>query len=608
MHAQAAMARAVLAVAITLSLGCSAGEGTKPAPTAAAMAAVAGTVPQSAGVGTVVPTPPAVRVVDVDGASVAGVTVTFSVTAGGGTVEGGTATTNTNGIAAVTKWTLGTTAGANTLTAQSGGLTPVTFTATGLPGAASALVKSSADPQNVVAGATVAVAPSVAVKDANGNGIAGVAVTFAVTAGAGTVTGAAQQTSATGVATLGSWTLGTSVGANSVTASATGLPSVTFTATSVAGPPATLIVSPVSVSVGPGTSQQLTVTSSDQYGNTSTNAPPTFSTAGSAIVTVSGSGLVSGVAAGTTTITVTSGALTKIVAVSVGAKPAGATRVDAPEGGRPFAVRASVNDVLLVGEQDNDRVGRYNLPSTTSSASVAVGDDPTDVNFSADGGTAYVTNQFSGTLGVINVATNTQVSAVPVGSSPFRVAPSRNGSKIYVTTGQGRFVTVDAATLTVGATPLDLGGALNGIAVHPTAPVIYVTSTSGGLFEVSEASGQVLRSVSTGGASQEVVLSPDGTMLYIAMESGPLQIRSTSDLALVTTIPAASGTFGAAVTPDGSQLYATQPFAGKVLVIDLATRTVIRTIDGGVPRRVTFDRTGLTAFIGNEAGYVSFIK
>jgi YVTN family beta-propeller protein len=128
------------------------------------------------------------------------------------------------------------------------------------------------------------------------------------------------------------------------------------------------------------------------------------------------------------------------------------------------------------------------------------------------------------------------------------------------------------------------------------------------LYEVSETTGQLLRSVSIPGTAQEVVLSPDASKLYIALESGALEVRSTSDLAVVSTIPAASGTFGAAVTPDGTQLWATQPGGGRVLVIDLATRTVIRTIDGGVPRRVTFDRTGKTAFIGNEAGYVSFVK
>ena len=606
MPAQASRARAVPMLLLALGAACSSGDGTKPSPTPTAITAVAGATPQSAGAGTPVPTAPAVKLVDANGTGVADVTVIFSVTTGGGSVEGGTAKTDVNGVAAVSKWTLGTTAGVNTLTAQSGSLSAV-FTATGLAGAASTLVKTSTDPQTAVAGAAVGAAPSVTVKDANGNPVGGVTVTFTVTAGGGSITGATQQSSAAGVATVGSWTLGKTAGANTVTASATGLPSVSFTATGSAGPVAALSVSPLSMVLGTGLTRQLTVNGVDQYGNATTIAAPTFSTANGAIATVSSAGVVSGVAIGTTSLTITSGALNKTAYVSVGGRPAGTTRVDAPEGGRPFAVRASIYDVLLVGEQDNDRLVRYNLPSTTSVGSVAVGDDPTDVNFSPDGLKAYVTNQFSGSLGIIDVATNTQVSTVAVGGSPFRVAPSRDGSKIYVTTGGGSFYTVNAATSTAGS-PLVLGGALNGIAVHPTQPVIYVTETSGTLYEVSETTGQLLRSVSTGGTAQEVVLSADGTQLYIAIENGPLQIRSTSDLAVVGTIAAASGTFGAAVTPDGTQLYATQPGGGKVLVIDLATKTVLRTIDGGVPRRVTFDRTGATAFIGNEAGYVSFIK
>lgn len=601
MRPQSSLGRSVLASVLALVVACGSSESTNPTPTPAAMTAIAGIPPQSADVGTAVPSAPAVKLVDANGVGMAGVNVIFSVTAGGGTVEGGTAKTDVNGVAAVTKWTLGTTAGTNTLTAQAGTLAPVTFTATGLPGAASVLVRTSADPQNAVVGTAVAAAPSVTVKDANGNPIAGANVTFLVTTGGGSVTAATQKSSATGVATVGSWTLGTTAGLNVVTAFSGGLPSVSFSATGTAGPPTALSLNPQNVVLAPGTTRQLVPVTTDQYGNTVSAVAATFSVANSAVATVSGSGLVTGVALGNTTLTITSGALTKTVFVSV------TTRVDVPEGGRPFAVRVSANDVLLVGEQDNDRLGHYNLPSTSRADTIVVGDDPTDVHFSPNGSKAYVTNQFSGTLGVIDVATSTQVSAVPVGPSPFRVAPSRDGSKVYVTTGQGKFVTMDATTLVVG-TPIDLSGALNGLAVHPTQPLIYVTSTSGTLYEVSETTGQVLRSVPTAGTAQEVVLSPDGTVLYIAMESGPLQIRSTSNLALVTTIAAASGTFGAAVTPDGSLLYATQPSAGKVLVIDVATRAVIRTIDGGVPRRVTFDKTGQTAFIGNEGGYVSFVR
>jgi len=165
----------------------------------------------------------------------------------------------------------------------------------------------------------------------------------------------------------------------------------------------------------------------------------------------------------------------------------------------------------------------------------------------------------------------------------------------------------NANTLTPGA-PLALSGPLNGLAVSPSQPVIYVTSTSGKLYKISETTGLLIDSVSVGGTAQEVVLSSDGTQLYIAIESGALQIRATSDLSLVTTISAAGGAFGAALSPDGTKLWVARPGTSQVLVIDVATKAVIRTIDGGAPRRITFSPDGLTAIIGNEAGYVTFVR
>jgi len=93
-------------------------------------------------VNTPVPTAPSVIVRDANGNPVAGVSVTFAVASGGGTVAPTSpVTTGANGIAAVTSWTLGTTAGPNTLTATATGLTgsPLTFTATGTAGAASSI-------------------------------------------------------------------------------------------------------------------------------------------------------------------------------------------------------------------------------------------------------------------------------------------------------------------------------------------------------------------------------------------------------------------------------------------------------------------------------------
>ena len=83
---------------------------------------------QTASPGSDVPEPPSVIVRDQNGAPLAGASVTFAVTAGGGTVTGGAIVTNASGVATVGAWTVGAVEGTNTVVATSGNLS-VTFTA-----------------------------------------------------------------------------------------------------------------------------------------------------------------------------------------------------------------------------------------------------------------------------------------------------------------------------------------------------------------------------------------------------------------------------------------------------------------------------------------------
>jgi hypothetical protein len=88
---------------------------------------------QSAPRGTTLPKAFTVRVVGANGLPVAGVSVTFTVTGGGGTLGGlgsRTVTSNADGLAEATL-TLGSAAGANTVAATSAGLAQVVFGATG---------------------------------------------------------------------------------------------------------------------------------------------------------------------------------------------------------------------------------------------------------------------------------------------------------------------------------------------------------------------------------------------------------------------------------------------------------------------------------------------
>lgn len=192
-----------LAAVTVLVMSCSSDSG-GPSGAATAIGVASGSV-QSGTVGAPLPTPIGVRVVDASGDGVAGVAVTFAVTAGGGSVAAAApVSTNAQGEAS-TVWTIGTVSGAsnNIATATAAGLTgsPVTFRASGVAGPGVAVVPVSGNNQNAVF--FTSPAPLVAqVNDAYGNPVVGTTVNWTISGGGSgsvgaTVTDALGRTSAT---------------------------------------------------------------------------------------------------------------------------------------------------------------------------------------------------------------------------------------------------------------------------------------------------------------------------------------------------------------------------------------------------------------------------
>jgi subtilisin family serine protease len=133
------------------------------------------------------------------------------------------AATNSQGIAAASGWILGTAPGTNTLTATVGSLPPVTFTATATAGPPAKLALVAGDAQQGDVGQPLASALVARVGDAFGNPLPNVNVSFAVSAGSGTLSSSSVNTDAQGRAS----TL--------LTLSAAGVTTVTATAASLAG-------------------------------------------------------------------------------------------------------------------------------------------------------------------------------------------------------------------------------------------------------------------------------------------------------------------------------------------------------------------------------------
>ena len=230
----AAAARAALAATLLFTVSCS--DSTSP-PTPAAIVVTGDDGLGFVGiVGQAITPGPQIQINDSKGSPLGGVSFTVTVT-GGGTLTGGVTKTS-KGPTPLGTWTLGTTAGLQTLHVQAGSVSiDISANAT----AAAAASSSSASGPQTAGGAVGAVSvlqPSIKLLDAFGNPVAGVAITVQITGG-GRVSNPTPVTGNDGIASAGTWTLGTVAGQQTVTLSGGGTaPAVVFTATVSAGPAA----------------------------------------------------------------------------------------------------------------------------------------------------------------------------------------------------------------------------------------------------------------------------------------------------------------------------------------------------------------------------------
>jgi hypothetical protein len=235
---------------------------------------------QSGNIGTKLPVNLSVQAVSPYSGAVAGVTMTFSDGGAGGTFGSPTVTTDANGNAS-TSYTLPNNSGAVNITASSPNYLSASFTETAVAGTPASIVVVSGSYQSAMVG-TALPSPLVAkVKDASGNGVPGIAVTFSDNGANGSFSGNPILTDSTGKATV-NYTVPTKTRSITVTAS-TGSLSVNFQEKATAGPATSLTVvagNNQSARAGSQLPASLVVSVKDQYGNPVAGATVTFSDGG----------------------------------------------------------------------------------------------------------------------------------------------------------------------------------------------------------------------------------------------------------------------------------------------------------------------------------------
>jgi adhesin/invasin len=520
----------------------------------ATISAVAGDG-QTAVVGSTVGVAPSVRIADEFDNPVAGVTVTFAVTGGGGSITGGSQTTDAAGIATLGTWILGTTAGTNTLSASAGALS-VGFTAEATPAPAANIDKVAGDAQSATVGTAVATAPSVRVTDVHDNPVPNATVTFAVTGGGGSVTGATQLTDADGIATVGSWTLGTAAGANSLTATVNSLSTV-FTATGVAAAPANMVahtgqgqsaVVATEVPVDPA------VRITDQFGNPVPGVTVTFAVTGgggsatglapasdaNGVATVGSWTL--GTAVGANTLTATAGALQ--VVFNANATPGPAANVERIAGDLQSAV---VNTAVAIDPsvRVTDAFGNV-VPGVT-------------VTFAVTGGGGSVTGA-APTTDAGGIATVGSWTLGQIAGGNSLTATAGTGSAVFTATG------TPGAAAVINVLAGDGQSATVNTAVN-VAPSVEVTDQFGNVIEGAD----VTFAIGLGGGSvtgEDQVTDAAGVATV-----GSWTLGTTAG---TNTLVATSGVATATVTATGT---AGPPAIMSKHLGDNQTDTVNRTVD-----------------------------
>jgi len=216
----------VLLVMVTVVyLGCGGEDTTEPLPEEprATQAVVASGNSQTGAAGKTLPASLVVQINDQSGNAMSGVSVSFTVSAGTGTVSSTSGTTDASGQTS-TNWTLGKVAGARQqVTAAVVGSANIsaTFTATATPGDPFVISMVSGDDQFAYMGTKVPELIAVKVRDEYANDVPGHVVAFTLPTGRGSVDSTVAFTNSAGEAVTG-WTVGNDVGQDTAFASVAG--------------------------------------------------------------------------------------------------------------------------------------------------------------------------------------------------------------------------------------------------------------------------------------------------------------------------------------------------------------------------------------------------
>jgi YVTN family beta-propeller protein len=369
------------------------------------------------------------------------------------------------------------------------------------------------------------------------------------------------------------------------------------------------------------------VSASSLFGQSPTNAAPSFSDPTAVLTHVTLSGNHGAYVAPFATLSATNPALSGSQArtesyvyvtngptVSVINAATNVVVATIPAQGLGVAVSPDGAHVYVAGGGD----GTVSVIATASNTVIATiptaGVGPVAVAITPDGAHAYVIGFSSsssfprtGIVSVVDTATNTVVTTIPVGSlHPSAVAITPDGAHAYVigfpTSNPliiGIVSVIDTASNTVVAT-IPVGNDLTAVAITPDGAHAYVTDLANNtVWVINTATNTVMDSpIVVGNYPGAVAITLDGAHAYVVnLLDSSLSVIATASNTVIATFPYSevSTTFpgersitGIAISPDGTRVYVAVTDGNSVSVVDTASNTVVAMIKVEGPVGVAF--------------------
>jgi YVTN family beta-propeller protein len=430
-----------------------------------------------------------------------GARVTWTVTAGGGTVSAPTTLSDTSGVASVSL-TLGTAPGPNVVRAFVGTMAATFSIEAKVAGRAESI---SVSPYPSIASVSDVLPLQVVVKDGLAQPVVGGTVSWTVLDGGGLLSSATSTTDGAGVATI-QYTMGSETVPNVIEAKIGSL-TATFRIE------------------GRTITRHLAYFGSNAYGidRTSSGRFVVSLINGEAVVTFQQS-------SPETKQTITTGGTPVIVAVD----DAGALAYVSNMSGWMDIISLTTNSI----------VKRVPVPSAHSLALSPAGDR------------VYVASS-AGSVYAISTTTRQIVNSVAVPNGPWGFAFKTNptDSLMYVTSRDGGSVTeVDMKTMAVLRT-FNIGGRPHGLTISPDGRTLYAADIAEGKVKaIDVTSGTVTAFVALEGAFG-IAISPDGTTLYVTAGGGKVAVLTAASLAITKTLDTNGSPRQVVIAPDGATAF-----------------------------------------------------